>query len=272
MATAGDDILVLGATSLIGRYLTPLLGGRAVAVSRAPPEATAGRWIKADVEAEPVLPPATTVISLMPLWLLAPLLPQLRAGGMTRLLAFSSTSRFTKRDSPEPAERATAERLAQAEAAVMASGADWTLLRPTLIYAEGLDGNVSRLAGLARRLGVLPLAGDGAGLRQPVHAEDLAAAVPAVLAEPRTRNRAYDLPGGETLSYRAMCERVFEGLGRPPRILTLPPWLWRLAFGLVRPKGATASMGDRMAEDLVFDPGPARADFRWAPRGFRPRF
>ncbi len=272
MAEAGDDILVLGATSLIGRYLAPLLGRRALAVSRAPPAGAPGRWLAADLEADPQLPPAATVVSLMPLWLLAPLLPRLLAGGMTRLVAFSSTSRFTKQDSAEPSERDVAERLAMAEAAVMMSPAAWTILRPTLIYAEGQDGNVSRLAGIARRIGLLPLAGEGKGLRQPVHAEDLAAAVPAILASPKTTGRAYDLPGGETLSYRAMCERVFEGLGKRPRIVAVPPWLWRLAFSLVRPRGATASMGDRMAEDLVFDPRPARADFGWAPRGFRPKF
>jgi nucleoside-diphosphate-sugar epimerase len=68
--------------------------------------------------------------------------------------------------------------LAEAEAEVerfcAEPGVAWTILRPTLIYDEGRDGNVSRLAGLIRRFGVLPLSGEGEGLRQPVHAEDLA--------------------------------------------------------------------------------------------------
>jgi nucleoside-diphosphate-sugar epimerase len=272
MAKGGDDMLVLGATSLVGRFLMPLLGDAAVGVSRAPPGGGDGRWLAADLEVSPELPPARTVVSLMPLWLLAPLIPRLKANGMERLLAFSSTSRFTKQASSDPSERAVADRLAAAEAAVMSSGVAWTLFRPTLIYTEGRDGNVSRLAALARRFGVLPLAGRGSGLRQPVHAEDLAAAVPAALAAPATANRAYDLPGGETLSYRKMCERVFEGLGRRPRIVSAPPLLWRLAFVILRPKGATAAMGERMAENLTFDPAPARRDFGWSPRDFHPRF
>src|ERR1700749_1469103 len=52
-----------------------------------------------------------------------------------------------------------------------ANGVAWTLLRPTLIYAEGHDQNVTRLAGMIRKLGVLPLSGQGAGLRPPVHAD-----------------------------------------------------------------------------------------------------
>ena len=272
MAKTDELILVLGATSLIGGYLLPRLGGREIAVSRAPPPGATGRWIAADLEADPELPPAATVVSLIPLWLLEPLIPRLLAGGMTRLVAFSSTSRFTKQDSRERDERLVAERLAMAETAVMMSPAAWTILRPTLIYAEGRDGNVSRLAAMVRRFGVLPLAGEGKGLRQPVHAEDLAIGTVLVLKSDKTRHRSYDLPGGETLRYRTMCERVFEGLGRRPRILTVPPWLWRFAFNLLNPKGANASMGERMAEDLVFDSRPARADFGWAPRAFHPKF
>ena len=202
----------------------------------------------------------------------------LKAAGMTRLVAFSSTSRFTKPASPVAAEREVARRLAEAEDAVAAfcagNGVGWTILRPTLIYAEGQDRNVSRLAALIRRLGFLPLAGDGGGRRQPVHADDLAGACLDAAVSPAALDRAYDLPGGETLTYRAMVERVFEGLGRAPRIVSAPPALWRFGLMLASPllPGATAGMGARMSEDLTFDGGPAARDFDWTPRGFRPRF
>jgi nucleoside-diphosphate-sugar epimerase len=193
-------------------------------------------------------------------------------------VAFSSTSRFTKQDSPEASERAVAAALAAAEDQVAAfcaaHGVAWTILRPTLIYVEGRDCNVSRLAGLIRRFKVLPLSGAGGGLRQPVHAEDLAVGALAAAGAAAARDKAYDLTGGETLTYRTMAVRVFEGLGRRPAILPLPPWLFRLLLTLARPfyPGATAAMGDRMAQDLTFDDSPARRDFGWAPRNFRPRF
>jgi len=50
--------------------------------------------------------------------------------------------------------------------------------------------------------------------------------------------------------------------------------LWKLAFTLARrwlPE-ATAAMGTRMNQDLVFDGSPAERDFGWAPRPFRPVF
>jgi nucleoside-diphosphate-sugar epimerase len=286
--------LVLGATSLIGRFLTPRLaeaGLNAVAISRAPPcshkrdvaQKAAGSlfWARGDLTAPETLPalaPADAIISLSPIWLLPPALPRLLETGARRVIAFSSTSRVTKTQSPVASERAMAARLAGGETQTLSLCADagvaCTLLRPTLIYAEGHDQNVSRLAKLIGRFGVLPLSGEGEGLRQPVHADDLAWAALALLNAPATFGKIYALPGGETLSYRAMVERVFESLGRTPRILTVPPPLWRLGLTLASPilKDATSAMGQRMAQDLTFDAGPAERDFGWAPRAFRPRF
>jgi len=280
-----EPVLVLGATSLVGRYLLPrLIEQRSVTVAlsrRASGHPADGvRWISGDLAAgdPPAFPFVETVLSLCPIWLLPGALPALKAAGMRRLVAFSSTSALTKQRSPDAAERAVAARLSQAEAALQsfceAHEVAWTVLRPTMIYSEGEDGNISRLARLAERLKVLPLAGAAKGLRQPVHAQDLAWAALAAAASPLTPGRAYDVPGGETLSYKAMVERIFLGLDRTPRILCAPEPLWRLGFGLAQGRlpGATAAMGERMNQDLTFDPGPAARDFGWAPRGFHPVF
>jgi nucleoside-diphosphate-sugar epimerase len=278
-----SPVLVLGATSLIGEFLLARLNGleiTPISLSRRPPTDDVC-WVDGDL-ADPnladELPPIATVFSLSPIWLLPQALPALKARGMTRLVAFSSTSRFTKQDSPEASERAVAQALAEAEAEVeafcAAHGVAWTILRPTLIYLEGRDANVSRLAGLIRRFKVLPLSGKGEGLRQPVHADDLAGGAIATAEAPAARDKAYDLVGGETLTYRVMAERIYAGLGRRPMILPLPAWLFRLLLTLAKPfyPGATATMGDRMAQDLTFDDAAARADFGWAPRAFRPKF
>jgi nucleoside-diphosphate-sugar epimerase len=279
-------VLVLGATSLIGRFLVPRLeaqGVDAYALSRGPGGAGASHltWLRVDLGAPDIaalLPPIATVISLSPVWLLPAALPALKARGMTRLVAFSSTSVFTKAASDDEGERGVASRLAEGEAQVKAfceaQGVAWTLLRPTLIYAEGQDQNVTRLARLIGRLGFLPLAGAGQGLRQPVHADDLAGAALTAAAAPAAEGRAYELPGGETLTYRQMAERVFAALGRRPMILAAPDWLWAAGFALAKPllKGATAQMGKRMSADLTFDAEPARRDLAWRPRAFRPRF
>jgi nucleoside-diphosphate-sugar epimerase len=278
-----SPVLVLGATSLIGEFLLARLnaaGIEPIALSRRPPSDDVC-WVDGDL-ADPnladELPAIATVFSLSPIWLLPQALPVLKARGMVRLVAFSSTSRFTKLESPDAAERAVARSLADAEAQVeafcAAHAVAWTILRPTLIYLEGRDANVSRLAGLIRRFKVLPLSGRGGGLRQPVHAADLAQGAIAAAGAAAAHDRAYDLVGGETLTYRAMAERIYAGLGRRPAILSLPTWLFRLLLTLAKPfyPGATATMGDRMAQDLTFDDAAARRDFGWKPRDFRPKF
>ena len=276
-----EPVLVLGATSLVGRFLTPRLletGVAFTAVSRS--ARSEPHWVTGDLK-RPVslaaIGTAEQVYSLSPIWLLPSALSALRDLGMRRLVAFSSTSRFTKTEAASDYERGVAKSLADGEAAVTAfcsaSGIGYTIIRPTLIYAEGLDGNVSRLAGLIRRLGLLPLPGAGRGLRQPVHASDLAdLAMLAMAAEPE--NRAYDATGGETLSYRTMVERIFEGMGRTPRVVSLPEPLVGAAYALAKPlfPGSTRGMIDRINQDLVFDPDPIRAAFGWTGRDFHPSF
>ena len=276
--------LVLGATSLVGRFLIKRLvdaNFEALAVSRRPQAQVSGvTWILGDLTAPDLRFDEATELafSVSPIWLLPRSLPNLKAIGVRRLVAFSSTSRFTKKLSPIADERAVAGLLASGEAETRSFCEEhliaWTILRPTLIYAEGQDQSITRLANIIRRIGVLPLAGAGSGKRQPVHADDLAVGALAAASSVAAENRAYDVPGGETLSYRVMAERIFQGLGRRPRIMPIPPPLWRLGLTVVSPMlpGITTAMGSRMAEDLIFDAAPAERDFGWQPRDFQPVF
>jgi nucleoside-diphosphate-sugar epimerase len=226
--------------------------------------------------AELGLEPTALLLHAAPIWLLPALLPLLSELGLRRLVAFGSTSRFTKRDSSSARERDTARRLGEAEETVESICRDrsiaWTIFRPTLIYGGGRDRNVSAIARLVRRLGFVPVAGPALGARQPVHADDLARACLATLDNPATFGKAYDLPGGETLTYAEMVKRIAHGAGRKPRLLHVPLPALRIAIGLARllPSFAYLSMemADRMNEDLTFDHGPARRDFGYAPRGF----
>jgi nucleoside-diphosphate-sugar epimerase len=120
----------------------------------------------------------------------------------------------------------------------------------------------------------MPLAGSGSGLRQPVHAEDLALGAIAAAASPAAANKIYATPGRDTITYREMVGRIFDGMNRKRRILSVPFPIWRAAFALGRPllSNANVAMGTRMATDLIFDPDPAVRDFGWSAREFRPKF
>jgi len=279
---SSDNLLIIGARTLIGRRLRELVPGATFA-SRKP---LAGISIILDTERPGDFTPDRafdTVIMCAPIWLLTPdLLNRLADLGMKRLLAFSSTSIFTKDDSSEPAERDVAGKLLTGEKAVMEvcpkRGVTWTVLRPTLIYDEGKDENVSRIASLIRKLGFFPVCGPASGLRQPVHARDLARAALQALASDAASDKGYNLSGGETLSYRDMVVRVFSALGRKPVIVPLPAAVWNFLFwiqGIFRPKTVlrnNINMVLRMNKDLWFDHAPAARDFGYAPGAFKPDF
>ena len=270
--------LIFGATSAVGRALRARLDAAGddctcVTRGRAPPEGRA-RWITGTLPSVDVDAACDVIASLGPLDRFADWLERTSLAGVRRVVALSSTSVETKREAHDAGERALAATLADAEHRVAArceaAGVAWTILRPTLVHGGG-DANLARIAALGRRLGFVVLPRGATGLRMPVHADDVAAAVVAAVASDAAAGRTYALPGGETLSYRAMVERTLAASGRRARVVVLPDPIARPALALAgKLLGAPAGLVDRMAEDLVFDRGPAERDFGYAPGPFRP--
>ena len=212
-----------------------------------------------------------------PIWVLPEHFDLLSTYNARRIVVLSSTSRFTKAGSPDPRERRIAQQLIEGEAHLQtwaaAHGVTWIILRPTLIYGYGRDKNISEIARFIRRFGFFPLLGPACGLRQPVHVEDVAAACYAALVAANLPSRAYNLSGGETLTYRVMVERVFIAMNRPVRTFTVPLWLFRIAtWGLKWLPGYrnwTTAMAERMNRDLNFDVSEAKQDLHFRPRPFK---
>lgn len=215
-------------------------------------------------------------ICVAPIWALPDYFDLLESHGVRRIVVLSSTSRFTKGDSSDPAEQANVRRLIDAEQSVRTwatnKSVEWVILRPTLIYGLGRDKNVTEIARFIDRFGFFPILGLANGLRQPVHVDDVAAACLAALNAPDAANRDYNISGGETLDYRQMVCRVFSALGRRPRLLTVPLVFFRLAVAclrlLPRYRQWSAAMAERMNRDLVFDHTDAVRDFDFQPRLF----
>jgi nucleoside-diphosphate-sugar epimerase len=242
-----------------------------VALSRQPrANAEPGtRWIVGDLHAGmPPVPAVDVIYSLGPLDAFARWFAHAHIAGAPRIVALGSMSIDTKRQSVDAEERALAARLQQAEDTLVASAdarsCHWTLLRPTLIYGAGVDRSLTPIVRFARRWRVFPHIGGARGLRQPVHADDLAVACIAVAASAKTAGRIYPLGGAERLTFAAMLGRVRASM--PVRCLPLP-----IPLGLLltlRPRLAGAI--GRLRQDLVADNAAAHADFGWSPRAFHP--
>lgn len=278
---------VLGASSLVGRCLLPLLraaGHPVVAFTRQKQKSdelgVCWRVLHTGDTEHSVCQDDAAVapywISVAPIWVLPDHFSLIEASGARRLVALSSTSRFSKVSSGDRAENVIASKLIEGEARVQAwaedRGIEWVVMRPTMIYGLGRDKNISEMSRFIRRFGFFPLLGRAKGLRQPIHAEDVAAVCVAALQALGATNRAYNISGGETLSYRDMVARVFAALGCPARLVTVPLWAFRFAVAMLhcvpRYRHWSAAMAERMNRDLVFDHAEAACDLGFEPRGF----
>ena len=218
------------------------------------------------------------VISLMPIWALPDYQQILDSIQATTLIAFSSSSIINKATSTSKNERRIASLLQRGEAwandEFARDNRSALIFRPTMIYGGTHNRNVNRLARLIGVFRFFLLAGDGAGRRQPVHAEDLAQLCLRCLQNRRPGARTYLLAGGETLRYREMIERIFSSSGLTPRILTLPTFLMRGIVRILRwlpnQNDVTPEMVERMEQDLCYDDREAINELGWHPRGFQP--
>ena len=268
-------VLVVGGSSQIGHFLLPRLatgGEPIVALSRIPrPAADGVKWLHGYLpDAMPALPALSAILSFGPLQALADWLAHATLTGAPRVVATSSMSAETKRDSAVPAEREISRLLRAGELALAAAcarhGCDWTVLRPTLVYGAGLDKSLTPIAHRALRTRLFPIPA-GRGLRQPVHADDIAQAVLAALECPAAAGRILSIGGGERLVYPQMFARVRQSLPHSTVPVALPAWLLRLGQRVCPPLRGPLS---RLDTDLVADNDELQRLLHVQPRPFQP--
>jgi hypothetical protein len=282
---------ILGATSRVGKWLWAMLGERYVIVAFSrkvvPTQIQAtryqpARWFQlppsSQVKPAGDIPPIKDWICLAPIWAMPRYFTLLSELGAQRLIALSSTSRFSKQDSSNPKERRLAADLQLAEEATV----QWavknviqlTILRSTMIYGSANDGNISLIMRFIMHFGFFPLFGTGQGLRQPVHGADVAKACLSALDTSRPGVRCLNISGADVLSYREMIERIFKALGKAPRFINVPIGVFRgfAAMLSLCPRFGhfTASMAERMNQNLNFDHSEAKKELGFSPRGFNP--
>lgn len=268
-------VLVVGGSSQIGHFLLPRLksgGEPIVALSRIPRPARDGvEWLLGSLpDALPSLPALSAIVSFGPLQALADWLGQMTLIGTPRVIATSSMSAESKRDSAVPAEREIARQLCAGETALAEicarRGCAWTVLRPTLVYGAGLDQSLTPIARRAVRIRLFPIPA-GRGLHQPVHADDIAQAVLAALECPAATGQIIPIGGGERLPYPEMFARVRKSLPCATLPVPLPAWLLRLGRQWYAPLRGPLS---RLDHDLVADNTELQRLLHLQPRPFQP--
>ncbi len=185
--------------------------------------------------------------------------------GITRAVFVGTTAILTRLPVPSKAIRARAEQV------IRESRLQWTLLRPTMIYGTPGDRNIARLIRLVERSPVVPLVAPRA-LQQPIHVEDVAWAVAAVLGAPATIGLSYNISGREPIALGALVGEVAACLEKRPLLITVPlePLIGLMALWsrVARPPIKVEQLR-RIQEDKSFDYADAARDFGFSPRDFR---
>ncbi len=228
------------------------------------------------------IPNVEAVIHCGPLSLATTAVSHAAELGAKTAVAFSSSSiRFRDIPAPLGAPDLVTQLKSQEEAfkaRCRSANVRGILFRPTLIYGAAMDRNISRLANSIRNLPIVPIPRAANGLRQPVHAADLAqAAMKAVQCAPEIvplagGSRTIYLGGGEVLAYRDMIARVALILRRATVTIPMPDIVKTgvAVNTLLGGRSALAAMIGRTGLDQVVDNDEARSALLYDPREFCP--
>jgi len=103
---------------------------------------------------------------------------------------------------------------------------DLTILRPTMIYGDICDLNISKFIKMIDKMKVYPVIAGGKAKLHPVNARDLGKAYYLVLINPETtKNKSYNLSGSEEIKIIDMLKLIGNYLNKKTIFVTVPLWL-----------------------------------------------
>lgn len=273
-------ILVTGGTGFTGSRLIPLLLKSGFQVrafvrptsDRSPLSALEVEWVIGDLSNPESLTSALhgvdALINIASLGFghAESILKSMKEAGVKRGLFISTTAIFTQLNAGSKSIRLAAEE------AIHASGLDYTILRPTMIYGSARDRNMWRLIRLLRVTPILPIFGDGESLQQPIFVDDVAQAVLLALQNDVTIRKSYNIAGKAPLTYNQVIDTVASALGKRVWKLHLPYMpivhALQLTERLRLRMPIKAEQVLRLNETKAFSYEDAQRDFGFSPRSF----
>ncbi len=145
-----------------------------------------------------------------------------------------------------------------------------TILRPTMIYGDLCDHNISKFIKMMDKMKIYPLIAGGRAKIQPVNARDLGKAYYDVLInEETTKNEDYNLSGATIISIKDMLKMISKKLGKKTIFIPVPVWMSLIVAYILK----IFSLGKfdivekvlRMDESRVFEHTKATEDFGYSP-------
>lgn len=219
-----DKILVIGATGNVGRRLVQILTGQGIAVKAASRQAAGyagpqgAEAVDFDLDRPESYGPALAGVSRVfviarsgdaqPQAVLNRFFDQAREQGVGHVVFLTAAG----------VEMNEEVGLRKAERHLMATGLDYTILRPTWFMQNFSTGFIQPM--IAHMGAIYLPAGDGK--TSFIDAGDIAAVAAMALTQPGHAGQAYTLTGGEALSYDEAAAIIAEVAGRPVGYVAIP--------------------------------------------------
>lgn len=119
----------------------------------------------------------------------------------------------------------------EGEAAVQAAFPGAVIVRPAVMFAAD-DAFLTTILRLLRLLPAYPIFGDGRTRLQPVHADDVAAAVAKIMAQSQKPFPVYELAGPRVYSYEELLRTIARSARLRPALMRIPFALWNTLAGV----------------------------------------
>lgn len=152
------------------------------------------------------------------------------------------------------------------------AGMNITILRPTMIFGDMRDHNISKFIRMVAKFPVMPEIDHGRGLIQPVNARDLGQAYYKAAMVEKLPQLSYNISGERELTIHELLELIGNYMGKKTRFISAPMWLG--VFGAKAVKVLSLGKVDlvekvlRLGEDRNFSHAAASRDFGYQPASF----
>jgi len=213
---------------------------------------------------------ADTLIHIAGIRLSFPLLRIAAENGVKRFVLVYTTGVYSKY---KAAAKPYAEIETETRKLAEEYGISLTILRPTMIYGDLNDKNISVFIKMVDKLLIFPVINGANYDMQPVYAKDLGEAYYRVLMAPEaTKNKSYNLSGKKPIFLKDIFKTIADQLGKKITMISFPFWFAYTGacclYILSLRKMDYREKVQRMIEPRVFDHEDAKRDFGYCPVDF----
>lgn len=171
---------------------------------------------------------------------------------------------FNRADKPDPKD-AYGQSKAEAERELMElakrSNMEFVIIRPPLIYGEGVKANFASLMKLTSKRCPLPFGAISYNRRSLVSVYNLVDLIKICIDHPNAKNKIFLVTDGQDLSTKEMVALMAKVQGKKPFLIYVPVWMFQITGKLFGKKAVV----ERLTGSLVADISATKRELNWEP-------